>query len=167
MLQSLNLKWIQIPPCLNPDPGSGGKYCILTPDAGKILDSNTTPPVWIQIYTDIHYGDCTKHASHWASSCCVLKKKERKKNPSSVQPNRLFFFWFVGEFFIFWLFWGFFFCFLFVNQNKLFFGEGQKSFHKESYVWEFFSEGLVQCCWRYNEKSNMSAGGCYLGLRPV
>ncbi len=31
------------------------------------------PPIWIQIYTDIHYGDRTKRTSHWASSCRALK----------------------------------------------------------------------------------------------
>ena len=37
------------PPCLNPD---------------------------LHIHTDIHYGDCTKRASHWASSCRVLKNHQ-------------------------------------------------------------------------------------------
>ncbi len=61
--------WIQIPPtpCLNPDPGGGGKYCTLCASAAKILDSNTPPPCLnpdLHRHTDIHYGDCTKHASH-------------------------------------------------------------------------------------------------------
>ncbi len=38
---------------------------------------NYPPPVWIQIYihrhTDLQYGDCTKCALHWASSCHALK----------------------------------------------------------------------------------------------
>ncbi len=46
------------------------------------LDSNTPSPVLIHIFTHIyayrhtgiHYGNCTKHASHWASSCRALKK---------------------------------------------------------------------------------------------
>ncbi len=31
-------------------------------------------------YTDIHYGDCTKRASHWASSCRALKKRGNSWN---------------------------------------------------------------------------------------
>ena len=61
--------WIQ--------PRGGRKYCTLTPDAGKMLDSVTSPPPgWILIYTDIHCGDCTKGASHWASSCRPLKNPD-------------------------------------------------------------------------------------------
>ncbi len=29
----------------------------------------------LHIHTDIHYGDCTKRTSHWASSCRALKKQ--------------------------------------------------------------------------------------------
>ena len=31
----------------------------------------------LHIHTDIHYGDCTKPASYWASSCRALKKRRK------------------------------------------------------------------------------------------
>ena len=35
-------------------------------------------------HTDIYYGDCTKRASHWASSCRALKKKRNCSNPKWI-----------------------------------------------------------------------------------
>ena len=49
----------------------GELYYTLTPNAGKMMDSNIPPPSCLNPdlhrHTDIHYGDCTKRASHWAS----------------------------------------------------------------------------------------------------
>ncbi len=66
---------IQIPPpCLNLDLGVGENIVHYVLVLARYWIQIPSPPVWIQIYTDIHYGDCTKRAFHWASSCRARKK---------------------------------------------------------------------------------------------
>ncbi len=72
--QICELDWIQT------QTEGGGGYLdsnwVPCTEAGKLSDSNTPPPVCIQIYTDIHYGNCSKRASHWASLMPRLKIKQ-------------------------------------------------------------------------------------------
>ncbi len=95
-----------------------------------------------------------------------INKNERKTFLCSIK--QVFFLLVCWRFSLFFDCLAFFYVFFFVYNTKHFLVKHKKGFHEEKYVWQLFSEDLVQSCWRFHQLCHIGfLGGATPILREI